>query len=325
MAQPPIFLSTIDSCEDKALIVVASFFSVSRSAFLMRCDMEVTDPEAQRARPLPGHKHPKGCAACLALSLALLALAVALVDAQGLPRGIRLRDIATVRHPLQPLLPSYYQPLVQPPERRSSNGLLNTTLRVNVKHVQGPGPLAYVARTYEGVPFGPTLRVRAGDTLAFTLVNQLAPDGPTTPGPFSLRHPNTTNIHLHGLHVSPSGIADNVFRMVAPGTSARSVYRIPPNHPPGVFYYHPHYEGSTLLQTMASMAGFLVVEDPKESPPELTRMREFLLGVQEIRVSGSKLSSYVVASHRAHSTLPLHLKQVLRIHRQWKQSPHMRT
>ena len=32
-------------------------------------------------------------------------------------------------------------------------------------------------------------------------------------------HFNTTNLHFHGVHVSPDGIADNIFRSMEPGQS----------------------------------------------------------------------------------------------------------
>jgi len=40
--------------------------------------------------------------------------------------------------------------------------------------------------------------------------------------PLNTYHPhhfNTTNFHLHGSHVSPDGIADNVMRSMEPGQS----------------------------------------------------------------------------------------------------------
>jgi FtsP/CotA-like multicopper oxidase with cupredoxin domain len=198
-----------------------------------------------------------------------------------------------------------------PPERVSSRGLLNTTLHVVPVHIVS-SPLTYGARTYEGQPMGPTLRVRAGDTLVIHLVNQLGPETLASHGPANTLHsPNTTNLHLHGMHVSPAGIADNMFRSTAPGATSRSVYEIPRDHPSGLFYYHPHLHGSTHVQAMASMAGCLVVEDREESTPrELTAMREVILGLQQLRVEGTGLSSYVVAANTIRSLLPLRLRQM---------------
>lgn len=73
---------------------------------------------------------------------------------------------------------------------------------------------------------GPTLRVKPGDRLIVNLVNDLdLPEGdPSAAGEgggggdrASLEGkveawPNVTNIHVHGLHVSPSGVGDNIYR-----------------------------------------------------------------------------------------------------------------
>lgn len=94
------------------------------------------------------------------------------------------------------------------------------------------GPLApsLNVRAYEDSVPGPTLRVKPGDRLIVNLVNDLdLPEGdPSVAGAgdwegdgdgdrASLEGkveawPNVTNIHVHGLHVSPSGVGDNIYR-----------------------------------------------------------------------------------------------------------------
>jgi FtsP/CotA-like multicopper oxidase with cupredoxin domain len=66
-------------------------------------------------------------------------------------------------------------PLVEPEVRRSSNGVLETTLRMRYawKHIGG---YRLYMRTYEGTIPGPTLRVKPGDTLRIKLVNDLPPN-----------------------------------------------------------------------------------------------------------------------------------------------------
>jgi FtsP/CotA-like multicopper oxidase with cupredoxin domain len=44
-----------------------------------------------------------------------------------------------------------------------------------------------------------------------------------------------TNLHTHGLHVSPEGISDNVFIMIEPGQEFSYRYEIPSDHPSGTF------------------------------------------------------------------------------------------
>ncbi len=63
-------------------------------------------------------------------------------------------------------------------------------------------------RTYEGTVPGPTLRLKPGDVLRIKLINDMPPNRDPMPEDHSLPHHfNTTNLHTHGLHVSPSGIS----------------------------------------------------------------------------------------------------------------------
>ena len=86
-------------------------------------------------------------------------------------------------------------------------------------------------RTYEGTVPGPTLRLKAGDVLRIKLINDMPPNRDPEPIDHSLPHQfNTTNFHSHGLHVSPSGISDNVMRMMEPGESYDIEIAIPSDH-----------------------------------------------------------------------------------------------
>jgi FtsP/CotA-like multicopper oxidase with cupredoxin domain len=107
----------------------------------------------------------------------------------------------------------------------------------------------------------PTVEVFPGDTVRITLNNKLpddpgcvAGDNPNIPHCF-----NSTNLHTHGLWVSPAGNGDNVLLSINPGVSFQYEYNIPPDHPAGTFWYHPHRHGSTALQVSSGMAGALIV------------------------------------------------------------------
>jgi FtsP/CotA-like multicopper oxidase with cupredoxin domain len=113
---------------------------------------------------------------------------------------------------------------------------------------------------YNGTVPGPTIRVRPGDRLQVELVNDLD---------------ESTNLHTHGLHVSPEGVSDNVFRTVAAGKTARYEYEIPPDHPSGTFWYHPHLHGSVADQVFGGLYGALVVAG--EAEPEVDRERILVL------------------------------------------------
>ena len=86
--------------------------------------------------------------------------------------------------------------------------------------------------------------------------------GPDSDGPNNwFKLANTTNIHVHGLHVSPR--QDDVFTPVSPGSEKVYTYDIPSDHSPGTAWYHPHVHGSSSLQQGGGMAGAIVVEDPQ--------------------------------------------------------------
>jgi hypothetical protein len=97
--------------------------------------------------------------------------------------------------------------------------------------------------------------------------------------------PNTTNLHTHGLHVSPALGSDDVMDVrIAPGESFSYTYRIPDDHAAGTFWYHPHFEGSTALQVAGGAAGALIVRDPpgRGLPEWLVSMPTQLLVIQEL-------------------------------------------
>ena len=100
---------------------------------------------------------------------------------------------------------------------------------------------------YNGQNPGPTIRMKVGDTLQATLVNNL--DVPTT-------------IHWHGLSVpyEMDGVTWSE-DPVGPGESFE--YRFTVNQA-GTFWYHPHFD--TERQVDLGLYGMLIVEDP-EAPP----------------------------------------------------------
>lgn len=128
-------------------------------------------------------------------------------------------------------------PFVEPEVRRSANGELNTTLRMHYAYKDLGGYRLYM-RTYEGTAPGPTLRLKPGDVLRINLINDMPPNRDSEPIDHLLPHRfNTTNFHSHGLHVSPSGISDDVMRMMEPGQSYDIEIAIPSDHIPGTNWY----------------------------------------------------------------------------------------
>jgi suppressor of ftsI len=119
------------------------------------------------------------------------------------------------------------------------------------------------------------LHVQPGDTLDVTIRNATS---------------ERTNIHYHGLHVSPRGRSDNVFRTFRPGQTVKSIVHIPTDHSPGTYWYHVHLHGLTEEQVMGGMSGLLVVEGLKKLlPRELRGVRERQLAVRDVQHQGDSI------------------------------------
>ncbi len=172
--------------------------------------------------------------------------------------------------------------LVEPEVRASADGVLKTVLRVGYAWPD-IGGYRLNMRAYEGGIPGPTLRVQPGDTLRIRLHNDLPQNSDPTPLAVDLPHHfNTTNVHTHGLHVSPAGIADNVFRSMEPGQSYDVEIAIPADHTRGSYWYHPHHHGSADVQITSGMAGALIVEGDFADVPQIATARERVLIVSEV-------------------------------------------
>lgn len=172
--------------------------------------------------------------------------------------------------------------LAEPEVRRSVDGVLETELHVRYAAKDVGGYRLYM-RTYEGIIPGPTLRVQPGDTLRITLINELPANRDAVPLDDALPHHfNTTNFHFHGSHVSPEGIADNIFRDMEPGQSSDIEIAIPSNHTRGTYWYHPHHHGGADIQIANGMAGALIVEGDFADVPEIATAKERLLVLNQV-------------------------------------------
>ena len=193
------------------------------------------------------------------------------------------------------------QTFVQPPLLEAKNGLLDVALTVSYfdTHLSGSSPamrhpVALRAYGYDSQPAGcsgPTLVVRGGDVLRIRLLNQLPANPPFRAfrDPTNYIKPNTTNLHVHGLHVFPGIYGDvtpleygdyvvdpNYGGVVPNGDSRQHVYRIPAEHPAGPFYYHPQYHGSSALQVASLMSGAIMVRGDVDDLPEMAQATELI-------------------------------------------------
>ena len=179
----------------------------------------------------------------------------------------------------------------QPPEIRSQNGVLKTTLETfiasNFIENSDTGELDAVnTPTYNGELIGPTLRIHPGDSIEIDLINNF-PENPENQRMGAFPHdPFTTNFHSHGLTVDPGGISDNVFRRMQPGSINPIKIDVGADHQSGTFWFHPHKHGSVSFQFFGGMFGFLIIEGGPgdlNEVPEIAAAKEVLMGFSVIR------------------------------------------
>jgi len=173
----------------------------------------------------------------------------------------------------------------EPEVRASKDGLLDTQLDAAISHTTLNG-LPAILSVYEGTYPGPTLHFRPGDTVNLHLMNNLYPtDGMAPMTAPSMAHVeaddvNPTNLHVHGLHVSPSGHSDNVLYEVKLGTTFDYSYQLPKNHPAGLYWYHPHRHGFSNEQVLGGMAGAIIIQGDIDEIPGIAGVKERMIFLQ---------------------------------------------
>jgi suppressor of ftsI len=160
----------------------------------------------------------------------------------------------------------------EPPQLRAKDRVTSLTLDA----VNEDGRDAF---TFEGETVAPVIRVSPGDALRITYINNL----PAKSAETCAVNPcmNMTNLHFHGLTVSPNAPQDDVLGMIAmPGQSLHYSVEIPRDHPPGLFWYHTHPHGESHRQVLDGMSGAIVIEGMERYVPELVQLRERVLVVR---------------------------------------------
>jgi suppressor of ftsI len=134
---------------------------------------------------------------------------------------------------------------------------------------------------YQGNNTPPVIRVQPGTVLNVQYKNELAAQSKEE----CVGHPcmNMTNLHFHGLHVSPNAPQDDVLDMMASaGETLHYSVQVPPQQPPGLYWYHTHSHGESYVQDLDGMSGAIVVEGIERYVPEVRNMRERILVLRDL-------------------------------------------
>ncbi len=194
------------------------------------------------------------------------------------------------------------QLLREPPTLVSAHGHLDVTLTPGTRTVLVAGR-GVSSQTYSSRFTAPTLVVRPGDRLNVLLRNRLPvgylPYGQFPPA-YTQPKGGLTNLHVHGLHVSPKAPQDDVFLNIPPGHSYQYRYDLPANHPSGVFWYHPHHHHYVDMQTFGGQSGAIVVRGGLDDLPGIGNLRDRMMVFQgtEVRGHATTSSQYEVPAKR---------------------------
>src|SRR6202790_549436 len=159
--------------------------------------------------------------------------------------------------------------LPEPPQVQATNHVVSLTLHA----VNENGRDAFA---FDGEKVAPVIRASPGDVLKIAYSNDL----PAKSAETCAVNPcmDMTNLHFHGLTVSPNSPQDDVIGMMAmPGQTLHYSVEIPRDHPAGLFWYHTHPHGESHRQALDGMSGAIVIEGIESYYPSLAGLPERVL------------------------------------------------
>jgi FtsP/CotA-like multicopper oxidase with cupredoxin domain len=192
--------------------------------------------------------------------------------------------------------------LPEPRDLRSEHGVLRAAL--TLRDVREPdGSLRYCYLLPDGSQ-SPTLRLAPGDMLILTLKNALTVPAPAAATSADARMATmagmpgaaaadpcesgamtalSTNLHFHGLTVPPVCHQDDVVKTsIQPGEQAFEYrLRIPPDEPPGLYWYHPHIHGFVTPEVQGGASGALIVEGLERANRAVAGLPERVLVIRD--------------------------------------------
>ncbi|HEY9205586.1 MAG TPA: multicopper oxidase family protein [Candidatus Methanoperedens sp.] len=170
------------------------------------------------------------------------------------------------------------------PNLSSTPGIVEVKLEAKASPVNVNGTDASLL-TYNGHYPAPTIKARKGDILKIHFKNSLPMMGTNILG----QQRDMTNLHTHGLHVSPSGNSDNSMLMFMSGDTFDYEFDLSNQYPSTLNIYHPHVHETVAEQDWGGMAGAIVIEDDIDV---LKKYETHLLILKDINLSGTEPEPY---------------------------------
>jgi FtsP/CotA-like multicopper oxidase with cupredoxin domain len=139
--------------------------------------------------------------------------------------------------------------------------MVHVNLVAKVTPISVNGTVANLMTYNDSYP-GPVIRARQNDMLKIDVTNSL----PETAATNLMGHAlNITNLHTHGLHVSPKEPSDYVMYKLMPGETYHHLYDLALQPAGTLNLYHPHGHGAVAEQIWAGLIGPLVIEDATDA------------------------------------------------------------
>jgi suppressor of ftsI len=193
-------------------------------------------------------------------------------------------------------------PLVEPTVITATRGVVELTLEAAPSVVNVAGQ-SFISNVYNGQYTPPVFRLRRGEELQLRLINRIGP------ADVQIDETQATNIHYHGMSVSPNPPADDIyitipsFDMIQDAgavshSHARMLmrdepvfdyrWRVPEDHEQGAFWYHSHAHGQAEPQVLSGLSGLFMIDGLIEDwYPNLSGKRERFLVLKDVELPGA--------------------------------------
>lgn len=167
--------------------------------------------------------------------------------------------------------------------------------KLHVDLVAAPATFSIGGRRFQGMLYNgqylpPVWRLHPGDTLTVVLHNQLSEE---------------TNLHFHGIDVSPLKNGDNVFVHISPGQTFTYEIKIPEKHV-GLFWFHPHLHGNVDRQVVGGLSGGIIIEGSDRLYPFLKQLPEKVLLLKHHPIGRTDYEELVTINGMVAPTIPIH-------------------
>ncbi|MET0164079.1 MAG: multicopper oxidase family protein [Vicinamibacterales bacterium] len=192
-------------------------------------------------------------------------------------------------------------PLQEPQMVLANNGVTSLTLDAAPRAITVLDR-AFTSNVYNGQYIPPVFRLRRGDELQLRLINRIGP------ADVQIDETQATNLHYHGMSVSPRPPADDIYLVIPSlqmiqnpslvhnhtGMEMRDNYvfdyrwRVPEDHDQGPFWYHSHAHGQAEGQVLSGLSGMFMIDGfINDWYPTLNGARERILILKDIQLPGS--------------------------------------